>query len=87
MLCDGISPNCLTFPFLVKECTSRVDGGAGRSIHGQAVKYGLDNDVFVQNSLMSMYSECGFLSTARKLFDETSVRDVASAQNDFLKPD
>ncbi|KAM2975730.1 hypothetical protein FF1_001858 [Malus domestica] len=78
MLCDGISPNCLTFPFLVKECTSRVDGGAGRSIHGQAVKYGLDSDVFVQNSLMSMYSTCGFLSSARKLFDETPGRDVVS---------
>ncbi|XP_034202423.1 pentatricopeptide repeat-containing protein At5g66520-like [Prunus dulcis] len=78
MLCVGISPNCLTFPFLVKECTSRFDGGTGRSFHAQVVKYGLDNDVFVQNSLIGMYSACGFLNSARTLFDEMLERDVVS---------
>ncbi|CAB4270777.1 unnamed protein product [Prunus armeniaca] len=72
MLCDGISPNCLNFPFLVKECTSRVDGCTGRSFHAQVVKY----DVFVQNSLIGMYSACGFLNSARTLFDEMLERDV-----------
>ncbi|KAK9914140.1 hypothetical protein M0R45_037934 [Rubus argutus] len=78
MLCKGIAPNFLTFPFIVKECTARFDGGTGRSFHAQVVKFGLDFDVYVQNSLMNMYSVCGYLSCARKVFDEMPERDVVS---------
>ncbi|KAM6556465.1 hypothetical protein CsatB_003484 [Cannabis sativa] len=78
MLCDGILPNCLTFPFLVKECAKRVDSGTGRSIHCQIIRYGFYEDTYVQNSLINLYSACGFLSTARVLFDEMLKRDVVS---------
>ncbi|KAM5557183.1 pentatricopeptide repeat-containing protein [Rosa sericea] len=78
MVGNGIGPNWLTFPFLVKECAARSDGGAGRSVHGQVVKYGFGDDVFVRNSLMNMYSVCGSLSCARKVFDEMPERDVVS---------
>ena len=78
MLCDGIAPDFLTFPFLVKECTRRLDGETGRSIHGQAIKFGFQNDVFVGNSMISLYSACGYLSCAQKLFDEMLNRDVVS---------
>lgn len=78
MLCSGIAPNYLTFPFLVKECTKRDGGGLGLSVHGQIIKFGFHGDLFVQNALISFYSACGFLSTARILFDEMSNRDVVS---------
>lgn len=78
MLCDGIAPDFLTFPFLVKECATSLVGDLGRSIHAHAIKFGFDNDVFVGNSLISLYSVCGYLSCARKMFDEMSNRDVVS---------
>ncbi|XAR71777.1 hypothetical protein NMG60_11018189 [Bertholletia excelsa] len=78
MLSDGIAPDCLTFPFLLKNCTGRLDYITGRSIHGHAVKHGFPNNVFVQNSLISVYSSCGFLNSARKVFDKMSNRDVVS---------
>lgn len=78
MLCDGIAPDFLTFPFLVKECAMSLKGDLGRSIHAHAIKFGFDNDVFVGNSLISLYSVCGYLSCARKMFDEMSNRDVVS---------
>ena len=78
MLCQGISPNCLTFPFLLKECATRIDVGTGRSIHDQVIKYGFYDDVFVNNSLINMYSACGFLSSARVVFDEMFKWDVVS---------
>ncbi|GMN40875.1 hypothetical protein TIFTF001_010105 [Ficus carica] len=40
MLCEGFVPNCLTFPFLLKECAVRVDSFAGSSINGQVIKFG-----------------------------------------------
>lgn len=78
MLCEGIKPNCLTFPFLVKECATRIDGGTGRSFHGQVIKYGFYHDVFVRNSLINLYSVCGFLNIARVVFDEMLERDLVS---------
>lgn len=78
MLCDGIAPDFLTFPFLVKECATSLEGDLGRSIHAHAIKFGFDNDVFVGNSLISLYSVCGYLSCAQKMFDEMSNRDVVS---------
>ncbi|XP_024927200.3 pentatricopeptide repeat-containing protein At5g66520-like isoform X1 [Ziziphus jujuba] len=79
MLSEGIAPNCLTFPFLVKECTTRLHGRTGRSIHAQVIRYGFYNDVFVQNSLIVLYSAYGTLRSARKLFDEmTATRDLVS---------
>ncbi|XVF12390.1 hypothetical protein REPUB_Repub08aG0113700 [Reevesia pubescens] len=78
MLFNGISPDCLTFPFLIKECSRRLDSRVGCSIHGKAIKFGWFNDLYVQNSLLIFYSECGFLNSARKLFDEMLNRDVVS---------
>ncbi|KAK8561040.1 hypothetical protein V6N13_026470 [Hibiscus sabdariffa] len=78
MLFNGISPDCITFPFVIKECASRLDSRVGCSIHGEAVKFGWFFDVYVQNSLVSFYSECGVLNIARKLFDEMPKRDVVS---------
>ncbi|CAK9135197.1 unnamed protein product [Ilex paraguariensis] len=78
MLFDHVFPDCITFPFLLKECVRRGDGFAGRSIHAHVLKLGFHSDVFVQNSLVSLYSECGFLNIALRVFDEMSNRDVVS---------
>lgn len=78
MLCNGIAPDSLTFPFVVKECTKRLDIGTGRGVHGQAIKFGLDSDLFVQNSMIIFYAACGFVNRGRKVFDEMLKRDVVS---------
>ncbi|KAA8533810.1 hypothetical protein F0562_031327 [Nyssa sinensis] len=78
MLCNSIAPDFITFPFLIKECTTRLDDGTGRSIHAHVVKFGFHNDIFVQNSIITLYSECGFLNSSRSIFDEMSNRDVVS---------
>lgn len=79
MLVDGISPDCLTFPFLLKECASRVDTDTGQAIHGQVVKFGFGCDIYINNSMISMYSaRCCVSQSARKLFDEMLDKDVVS---------
>jgi pentatricopeptide repeat protein len=78
MLYDGNSPDYLTFPFLVKECTRRLDAFAGRSIYSHAIKFGFHNDAFAQNSLISLYMACGYLSCALKLFEDMLNKDVVS---------
>ena len=78
MLRDGISPDGLTFPFVLKECTRRVDCHMGMAVYSHVVKFGFDCDLYVQNCMISLLSECGFLGYARKLFDEMPERDVVS---------
>lgn len=50
----------------------------GKEIHGFVLKNGLDGDVFVHNSLMQMYSECGSVVSARLVFDLMAERDSVS---------
>ncbi|KAL0359004.1 UNVERIFIED_CONTAM: cytochrome [Sesamum angustifolium] len=78
MLGSGLVPDCITFPFVLKECSKRVDWFTGRSIHVHALKFGYEDDVYVQNALISLYSECGILDDARRVFDGMSNRDVVS---------
>ena len=78
MLCNGVVPNCLTFPFLVKDCTRKLDDATGQCIHAQVIKFGFCSDIFVGNSLICFYTACGLLNHARRLFDEMSIRDVVT---------
>ncbi|XP_031391501.1 pentatricopeptide repeat-containing protein At5g66520-like [Punica granatum] len=79
MLFEGIAPDCLTFPFLLKERANVSDTSRGRIVHGHVVKFGLDKDIFVNNNMISMYSSHGaFVDCARKVFDAMPERDVVS---------
>ncbi|KAI4349983.1 hypothetical protein L6164_010516 [Bauhinia variegata] len=60
----------------------------GSSLHACIIKkiqyfdvescYGYHNALYIWNSLISMYSKCGELSDAVKLFDRMSVKDTVS---------
>ncbi|KAI7727288.1 hypothetical protein M8C21_026949 [Ambrosia artemisiifolia] len=77
MLLNYVVPDGITIPFVIKECVKRVDVVLGMSVHVHSVKFGLQDDVYVGNSMISLYS-CGDLMDARKVFDEMSERDVVS---------
>ncbi|KAG5142309.1 hypothetical protein JHK82_018004 [Glycine max] len=70
MFFKDIVPNCLTFPFLLKGCTRRLDGATGHAIHTQVIKFGFLKDIYIGNSLISLYMACGWFRNARKVFDE-----------------
>lgn len=78
MMASGLVPDCITLPFLLKECSKRFDGPTGRAVHVHIVKFGYEGDVYVQNALINAYSECGGLEDARKVFDGMPNRDVVS---------
>ncbi|XP_023553606.1 pentatricopeptide repeat-containing protein At4g21065-like [Cucurbita pepo subsp. pepo] len=75
MRCNGVPCDHFTFPFVLKAC-SRLQ--MDLHLHSLIVKYGLDSDIFVQNSLMSVYGCCGSVEIAVKVFDEMSERDSVS---------
>lgn len=77
---NSISPDNYTFPFVLKACARLSVLEKGRELHSLSSKLGFDLDVFVQNSLIYMYSVCGDVDTARRVFDfvPVSIRDAVS---------
>ncbi|KAF8017798.1 hypothetical protein BT93_H2868 [Corymbia citriodora subsp. variegata] len=74
----GYELDCLTIPSVLKACGQVSCLQVGREIHGFSTKSGFESDVFVLNSMIFMYGECGHVALARVLFDEMPDRDAVS---------
>ncbi|GFZ18209.1 pentatricopeptide repeat (PPR) superfamily protein [Actinidia rufa] len=73
-----ILPNGYTFSVVLKACVGLMDVKKGKEIHAMICKMDFESDVAVGNGLIDMYCKCGNVSSARNVFDEMSIRDVAS---------
>ncbi|XP_004986593.1 pentatricopeptide repeat-containing protein At2g22410, mitochondrial [Setaria italica] len=72
-------PDHLTFPFLLKTCARvRERFYSGSAVLAHVIRLGFNSDVFVLNAAMHYWSVCGSMADARRLFDESPVRDVVS---------
>lgn len=78
MLVLGIMPDKYTFPFVLSGCAKAEAFREGIQLHGAVVRMGLERDLFIGNSLIHFYAECGELDSARKVFDEMPERNVVS---------
>jgi len=67
-----------TYPFVLKACSDYLKFGKGREVHGVVFKVGFVKDVFVGNTLLMFYGNCGFFVDAMKVFDEMFERDKVS---------
>lgn len=74
----GFSGDNMTFIFVFKACARVLDIKTGQKFHVHAVKLGFDSYLFVANALIHMYSSCGELGFARKVFDTMGERDLVS---------
>ncbi|CAL9002996.1 unnamed protein product, partial [Prunus brigantina] len=61
----------------VKACGFVIDR-KGSEIHCRVLKLGFDCDLYVQNSLIFVYSQCGSVELARCVFDEMTDRSASS---------
>ncbi|CAL1406119.1 unnamed protein product [Linum trigynum] len=69
----------LTYPMVLKACSSSLDAiHIGTMLHSHVTHLGFQEDVYVQTSLLDMYSNCGDLVSSRKVFDEMSERGIVS---------
>jgi pentatricopeptide repeat protein len=74
----GVRLDDHTFPFVLKACADSLSVQKGREIHGVVFKLGFDSDVFVGNTLLLFYGNCGGLKDVKRVFDEMLERDVVS---------
>lgn len=68
----GIPVNATTFSSLITACVRTKSLGDAKQIHAHIRINGLENNEFLRTRLVHMYSACGSLEDAQKLFDESS---------------
>ncbi|XP_052195796.1 pentatricopeptide repeat-containing protein At4g19191, mitochondrial [Diospyros lotus] len=70
MLFDGFSPDVGTICSLLVSCVTIELLYHGKSIHCHGFLLGCDSNTSVLNTLISMYSKCGDIASARCIFDD-----------------
>ncbi|XP_054822406.1 pentatricopeptide repeat-containing protein At3g05340 isoform X2 [Prosopis cineraria] len=85
----SVIPNSLTYLSSLMACSGLQALDEGRKIHSLLWKLGMQSDLLIESALMDLYSKCGCLEAAWKIFvsaeelDEVSLTVilVAFAQN------
>jgi hypothetical protein len=61
---DGVKPNEIIFPCVIKACRNLGALVLGRLAHDLIVRYECESDTAIGNSLVDMYTRCGSLPDA-----------------------
>ncbi|KAG0606205.1 hypothetical protein M758_9G122200 [Ceratodon purpureus] len=80
---DRVDDPCIrihrqTYSALLQVCVKLKSLGDGERIHNHIKGSSVEPDIFMWNSLISMYAKCGKLGSAQQVFDEMLNRDVYS---------
>ncbi|KAL1815025.1 hypothetical protein ACET3Z_017599 [Daucus carota] len=78
MRVSGVDCNQNTFSSVISACVSLEDRLLGYQVHGNVIKFGLDGDLSVSNSLVSMFGNFGEAQEAWSVFDHMDERDTVS---------
>ncbi|XP_062095999.1 pentatricopeptide repeat-containing protein At2g22410, mitochondrial-like [Humulus lupulus] len=78
MVREGVEMDRLSFVWVLKACGNFPGISKGNLVHCAIWKMGFDIDLLVRNGLIHYYADRGCLLVARKVFDESSVRDVVT---------
>lgn len=73
-----LRPNKFVIPSVLKACGHVLDVRTGRILHCVVLKYSMKSDVFVVSSLIDMYSRCGLVEQARRVFDRMVEKDLVA---------
>uniref|UniRef100_A0A803N7Q5 Chlororespiratory reduction 4 n=1 Tax=Chenopodium quinoa TaxID=63459 RepID=A0A803N7Q5_CHEQI len=79
MLASSTDPDKYTYPFVIKACSAFSGLNEGQQVHGLVEKCEeMRENLYVQNTLISMYAICGCFEDARKVLGKMPQRDVIS---------
>ncbi|XP_009774337.1 pentatricopeptide repeat-containing protein At2g27610-like [Nicotiana tabacum] len=74
----GFTADHYTFASILKAIGNISGLGEGMQTHCLALKTGYTFEVFIQNGLLSMYTRCGRLEEAERIFSSMEERDLIS---------
>ncbi|KAJ7966281.1 putative Pentatricopeptide repeat-containing protein [Quillaja saponaria] len=74
----GCRADNYTFPFLFKAAGILSSSCIGYALHGQTIKTGFNNHIFVQTAILNMYASFERVDIAHKVFDIMHVKDMVA---------
>ncbi|GFS36596.1 tetratricopeptide repeat (TPR)-like superfamily protein [Actinidia rufa] len=78
MLSDGFGADVCTILSLLASCVRNEAFDHGKSIHCHGIQFGFVSNISVLNALISMYSKCGDVGSARYVFNSMINRTCVS---------
>ncbi|KAK2430326.1 pentatricopeptide repeat-containing protein [Trifolium repens] len=78
MFLAGVEANSITIACAASACAALKSLSMGLEIHSIAVKMNLVGNVLIGNSMIDMYSKCGNIEAAQRIFDMMLQRDLYS---------
>lgn len=76
MLLFPENPNSVTVASILSACAGWRDLGLGRAIHAYALKCELCANIYVEGSLVDMYSKCGQNDYAEEVFAKSERKNI-----------
>ncbi|KAF2295110.1 hypothetical protein GH714_031553 [Hevea brasiliensis] len=74
----GVEPDEFTLVNLLSICSQSCDIVLGKFVHLYIEKTGMEIDLIVRNALLDMYSKCGHLQSAERVFERMPDKNVVS---------
>ncbi|KAL5975151.1 hypothetical protein ACLOJK_031830 [Asimina triloba] len=71
----GVRPNPVAFSVILRVCADLAAVTPGRQVHALVLKMGSMSDIYLGNAMVGMYAKSVCIVEARKVFDETPMRD------------
>ncbi|KAH7673721.1 TPR-like protein [Dioscorea alata] len=75
---EGIRYDCVTVSSALSACAALPALHCGKEVHGFMMRSYLRSDLFAESALIDMYSKCGNLLWARRVFDSMSIKNEVS---------
>ncbi|XP_052207687.1 pentatricopeptide repeat-containing protein At1g53600, mitochondrial-like isoform X2 [Diospyros lotus] len=78
MLHEAVRPNLLTLSSVLSACAGLAALNQGLQMHARVLKTEMQFEVSIQNALVSMYSKCGNISEACRIFESIADPNIVS---------
>ncbi|XP_028780732.1 pentatricopeptide repeat-containing protein At2g13600-like isoform X2 [Neltuma alba] len=74
----GIEPDWITLTTSMSACADLASLKLGMQVASQVEKFGLSSDIAVSNAIITMYSRCGQIREAQKVFNSINEKNLVS---------
>ncbi|XP_052195167.1 LOW QUALITY PROTEIN: putative pentatricopeptide repeat-containing protein At3g01580 [Diospyros lotus] len=78
MVGGGNMPNFSTILSILSVFSALKDVRRGRCIHGYVFRHALELNTEIANQTIYMYAKCGYVESAREVFNRTEIKDLVS---------
>lgn len=74
----NLQPNCFTLTSITSACAGLAALRVGKQVHGAVLRRNYGEDLQLSNALVDMYSKCGCIADAKRMFNRMGCKDKLS---------